>query len=97
MKSPEKYTIVVFAVSAILTTLFLFFIDEGYYNFKWMTSIGNWIAFIIYIVPIFLGQLIVYVLIPEKMRNRGISWVSILGGTSLALLFIINVIFANLK
>lgn len=27
---------------------FLFYIDEGYYNFRWMNSVGNWVVFIVY-------------------------------------------------
>jgi hypothetical protein len=40
-------------LSALFITLFLFYIDEGYYNFKWMLKASNWAAFIIYFVPLF--------------------------------------------
>lgn len=33
---------------AVAATLFMFYIDEGYYNFKWMLKPGNWIPFFIY-------------------------------------------------
>lgn len=36
--------------SSTTTTLFLFYIDEGYYSFKWMLQWGNWIAFCMYFV-----------------------------------------------
>ena len=39
--------------SAILITLFLFYIDEGYYDFRWMLQWGNWIAFGIYLALLF--------------------------------------------
>ena len=34
------------AFSSILVTMFLFFIDEGYYDFRWMRDGGNWLIFI---------------------------------------------------
>lgn len=40
-------------LSALFITLFLFYIDEGYYNFKWMLKASNWAAFILYFVPLF--------------------------------------------
>lgn len=43
---------------AVVITLFLFYIDEGFYNFKWMLNIGNWIAFLIYVSVIYGAQLI---------------------------------------
>lgn len=39
--------------SAVLITMILFFIDEGYYDFRWMLSWGNWIVFGIYIILLF--------------------------------------------
>ncbi len=40
-------------VSAFVITFFLFFIDEGYYDFRWMMSWGNWIVFGIYLILLF--------------------------------------------
>jgi nitric oxide reductase large subunit len=34
---------------SVLTTLFLFYIDEGYYSFAWMKEWGSWIVFLIYV------------------------------------------------
>lgn len=34
--------------SALLVSLMLFYIDEGYYDFRWMSNVGNWIAFVVY-------------------------------------------------
>jgi len=39
----------IFLFGAIFT-LFLFCIDEGYYDFRWMRNIGNWIAFVPYLL-----------------------------------------------
>jgi len=52
----KKYILPLFI--SIVTTLFLFYIDEGFYNFKWMLNIGNWIAFLVYVAAIFGVQLL---------------------------------------
>src|SRR5690349_17205848 len=39
--------------SAVLITLFLFYIDEGYYDFRWMLQWGNWLVFVIYLILLF--------------------------------------------
>ncbi len=43
---------------SIVITLFLFYIDEGFYDFRWMLNIGNWIAFLVYVAVIYAAQLI---------------------------------------
>ncbi len=45
--------------SALLITLFLFFIDEGYYDFRWMMSWGNWIVFVMYLILLFPVQWVI--------------------------------------
>lgn len=42
---------------ALVYTLFLFYIDEGYNDFRWMKDPGNWIIFVVY-VSIITGTLI---------------------------------------
>ncbi|HAQ21441.1 MAG TPA: hypothetical protein DCR40_19755 [Prolixibacteraceae bacterium] len=43
---------------ATVITLFLFYIDEGYHNFRWMLNVGNWIAFLFYVAVIYGVQLL---------------------------------------
>jgi hypothetical protein len=93
----KKKTLILFGISSVLITMFLFFIDEGYYNFNWMLRWGNWVAFIIYVVPVFLGQLVVYKLIPERFHGKGKTTLSVLLGATLGILLIVNIIFANMK
>ena len=45
-----------FLIISVVATLFVFYIDEGFYNFQWMKSWGNWIVLIIYAGIIFLVQ-----------------------------------------
>ena len=43
-------------IPTALMVLFLFYIDEGWYSFKWMLDLGNWLVFCIYMIifiPIF--------------------------------------------
>jgi hypothetical protein len=46
-------------VSALIIVLFLFFIDEGYYDFRWMAEWGNWLVFVIYMIIFFPVQWII--------------------------------------
>jgi hypothetical protein len=48
----DKSTIINLILASLLT-LFLFYIDEGYYNFKWMLNPGNWIVYFFYVVVLF--------------------------------------------
>ncbi|MDW7693690.1 hypothetical protein R9C00_02955 [Flammeovirgaceae bacterium SG7u.111] len=80
-------------ISSVLITLFLFFIDEGYYNFDWMLSAFNWIPFFIYAFCIFTAQLIISVLILSKYGGKGKEAISVIVGTALALAFLIGVVF----
>jgi hypothetical protein len=50
---------IVAAVAALLVTLFLFYIDEGYYNFRWMMNdLRNWLWFAVYVAAIWGIQLL---------------------------------------
>ena len=80
-------------LSSVIITLFLFYIDEGFYNFNWMTDLGNWFVFGFYISLIFGSQILVYTLLKNgKILNKNLSW-SIVIGTTLALLLAFFVIF----
>jgi len=52
----EKFILPV--LNAMVITLFLFYIDEGFYDFRWMLNIGNWIVFLVYVAAIYGIQLI---------------------------------------
>jgi cation transport ATPase len=85
------------ATSAVLITLFLFYIDEGYYNFRWMADIGNWIVFVVYATVIFAGQWLVAKLVPSRFHGIGRTAVSVVIGTSVALLFLIYIVFGHVN
>ena len=58
--NPEKESVkfILPLFISLVITLFLFYIDEGFYNFKWMLNVGNWIAFLIYVAVIYGVQLL---------------------------------------
>lgn len=60
--------------SAFLIVMFLFFIDEGYYDFRWMADAGNWFVFCIYLSIFFLLQW----LISHFLFRRVTGWKKIL-------------------
>lgn len=45
-------------LNALMITLFLFYIDEGFYDFRWMLNFGNWIVFLVYVAAIYGVQLL---------------------------------------
>jgi hypothetical protein len=56
--SSASYTWLAPLASTLGILFFLFFIDEGYYDLRWMADAGNWIVFFIYfiiMIPIQLG------------------------------------------
>ncbi len=56
----RNYAILIPFISALLSVLFLAFIDEGYYDFRWMADAGSWVAFGIYIAIFFVLQALIY-------------------------------------
>ncbi|PCJ01447.1 MAG: hypothetical protein COB15_00560 [Flavobacteriales bacterium] len=93
IKPTKKNEILLLPLSSILITLFFCFIDEGYYNFNWMTDIGNWITFFIYAILIFLFQLLLYKVVLKKYQGKYKAVLSIVLGITLGFLFAIGIIF----
>ena len=46
----------IYLISTFSVVNILFFIDEGYYDLRWMANPGNWIAFALYFVVLFFAQ-----------------------------------------
>ncbi len=80
-------------ISAIIVTLALLYIDEGYYNFDWMANIGNWIVGIFYAGAISLIQIAVYKLILFPLKGTIRTGLSIGIGIFVALTILFFVIF----
>lgn len=60
---------------AVVTTTFLFYIDEGNYNFGWTRNIGNWLVFLVYVGVIYGVQLLfalpLFRFVPRFILNSG--------------------------
>nr|MBP6333957.1 hypothetical protein [Bacteroidia bacterium] len=89
-KSQDTKEFFIYFSCAVLTTTFLFFIDEGYYNFKWMDSIGNWVAFMIYVVGFLLGVAFTHEIILRMYKGKNKVLYSALIGIPAGLLFVLG-------
>lgn len=56
----RNFKILIPFISALLMVLFFAFIDEGYYDFRWMSDPGSWAAFGIYLAIFFVIQSLIY-------------------------------------
>ena len=69
IKSTYTKAILISLLNSTLVILFLFYIDEGYYNFNWMQHLGNWIAFGLYLLAFSTGQLLTHQLILARYKG----------------------------
>lgn len=51
----------IYFFTSVCVTFFLFFIDEGYYDLRWMETLSNWFFFFAYAALFFCGQFIAYI------------------------------------
>jgi hypothetical protein len=59
----------VMIVISVLTTLYLFYIDEGYYSFAWMKEPGSWFIFLIYVTFFTFIQFIIRLFFFKNMSS----------------------------
>ena len=80
LSSQRNETIAPF-LSALVIVMFLFFIDEGYYDFRWMKDAGNWLVFVFYLAFFFLFQWLVWKFILRRLTG----WQKVVAMTGLGL------------
>ncbi|REJ80840.1 MAG: hypothetical protein DWQ44_04780 [Bacteroidetes bacterium] len=86
----------IYLLISLLITLFLFYTDEGYYNFNWMKDPGAWIAFVVYAFSIFAAQLASALLFNKLKLKGGIRiLVSSFAGIIAGIIFVISLIFTR--
>ncbi|MEQ9262413.1 MAG: hypothetical protein RLP14_04540 [Owenweeksia sp.] len=90
--SRQNKNYLLLVLSSLLLTLFLFFIDEGYYDFRWTKDWGNWIAFGIYVSGIYFGQWFVYYLMQRFYKGHGKIILSMVGGSVLGIALVISIL-----
>jgi hypothetical protein len=90
----SRKNILTFAFTSILLTMFLFYIDEGYYNFNWMLKWSNWFAFLLYAVPLFGFQVLISYGLKKVFPKYPKSSLAIgaITGIILALVFVIMIL-----
>ena len=80
--------------AALSMTFILFFIDEGYYDLRWMLDGVNWIAFLLYSASLFLGQYITNLLLARfhfRFKSIAVVSVGLIAGFLFALIFIFGI------
>ena len=83
---------VIYFLSTVVVVNILFFIDEGYYDFRWMADLGNWLAFAIYFAVLFLAQFGLDRLLSAIKTPAKVS-ISIVIGSMAGLLFLVFGVF----
>ncbi len=90
--APSLPTILPAAITTVVMVMFLFYIDEGYYDFRWMRNAGNWLMFVVYLAFVFPMQwLLAGVLGRLAGKRRSVAVVTLL--TLLADSLILGLIF----
>lgn len=85
--------LLMYTLTSVIITMSLFYVDEGYYDFRWMKNVGNWIAFLIYGTAILTGQVLLFLLFTRVFRWKVNNLVVILFGASLSILFLVTIVF----
>lgn len=88
-----KTNLTIPATVSFLITTFLFYIDEGYYNFKWVLDPGNLFVFVIYFSGLLFGQLFVSVIILRKLFGTTKHVINGLVGIPLGIVFTLFMLF----
>ena len=93
LQHKTKMPLTIMMVTSTLITMSLFYADEGFYNFSWMTNFGNWIIFFIYSTSIFISQILIHLLITKVFRLRSSMLWTILVGSIIAILLLVSFVF----
>lgn len=67
--SYKQLSAILFFLTSLLGTLFLFYIDEGNYNFNNLFKLGNLIPLSVYMIGIYLAHYGFYYLLKKKVST----------------------------
>jgi len=84
-----------YLINTLFITNILFFIDEGYNDFRWMSNVGNWIIFIVYVLIIFGIQTLLSQVILRRFISQNKRIISILIGTIIGIALLTIILFTN--
>ena len=93
----NRNDVVLHLLISFIFTNFLFFIDEGYYDFRWMHDPGNWIVFGIYAGFMWLFSWLFAHFVLRKYTLGLRITLSALLGISAALILLIGVFFQGIS
>jgi ABC-type iron transport system FetAB permease component len=79
-------------ITAVALTLFLSYIDEGFYNLNWMLEWDNWLAFVIYVALFWTFQTLLSKLSKRTTKGTLQTWLSTFSGTILALILVVFIV-----
>lgn len=65
----------------LLIVFGLFFIDEGYYDLRWMRDGGNWIVFVVYFLIILSAQLFFHFVVLKGYNKKRKMLISVVAGS----------------
>ena len=82
-----------FLIISVVASLFVFYIDEGYYNFQWMKSWENWVFFIIYAGIIFLFQQLFALIFRKVFKVKNKNYLIAAIGVPVAIFVLVTIIF----
>lgn len=66
----NHFPAIVSAISSLIIVMFLGYIDEGYYDFRWMKDPGNWFVLGIYFIILFAFQLLIFELLLKRLLPK---------------------------
>lgn len=69
----QSFSPVVF-ISPLLVVMLLFFIDEGYYDFRWMRQSANWLVFIVYYSGFLVTHYFAFRFFKNKYSGAELRW-----------------------
>jgi len=68
----NRYNIIAPAIISVVLLMFLFYIDEGYYNFSWTLDFRTRIIFFIYTGVFYVIQMVIQVLIIYLFKKHSV-------------------------
>ena len=80
-------------ISPLVVAMLLFFIDEGYYDFRWMGEPGNWLAFSIYYSCFLITHYLAFRFLKDKYRGAELRWLVCGIGIPTGLILVLGLFF----
>ena len=89
--TPKNKNLSLVILSSVLLTFFIAFIDEGYYNFQWMSDPGSWVAFMVYTSLFFCILYLIFLVFLKRSELFGKIMLS-----SLMIILLVSMIFIGI-